>query len=83
MDLILTSAGSYPRIGETPEAQRHRRAYAQRERGEISDVEWRAVEDEVAGQVVREADRRRARRGDRDKLAAMMTAVRAARAELS
>ena len=54
MDLILTSAGSYPRIGETPEAQRHRRAYAQRERGEISDVEWHAVEDEVAGQVVRE-----------------------------
>jgi 5-methyltetrahydropteroyltriglutamate--homocysteine methyltransferase len=54
MELILTSAGSYPRIGETPEAQRHRRAYAQRERGEISDVEWRAVEDEVAAQVVRE-----------------------------
>jgi methionine synthase II (cobalamin-independent) len=54
MGLILTSAGSYPRIGETPEAQRHRRAYAQRERAEISDVEWRAVEDEVAGQVVRE-----------------------------
>jgi methionine synthase II (cobalamin-independent) len=53
-DLILTSAGSYPRIGETPEAQRHRRAYSQRERAEISDVEWRAVEDEVAGQVVRE-----------------------------
>jgi 5-methyltetrahydropteroyltriglutamate--homocysteine methyltransferase len=54
MNLILTSAGSYPRIGETPDAQRHRRAYAQRERGEISAVEWRAVEDEVAEQVVRE-----------------------------
>jgi 5-methyltetrahydropteroyltriglutamate--homocysteine methyltransferase len=54
MELIVASAGSYPRIGETPEAQRHRRAYAQRERGEISDMEWRAVEDEVAGQVVRE-----------------------------
>jgi 5-methyltetrahydropteroyltriglutamate--homocysteine methyltransferase len=54
MELILTSAGSYPRIGATTEAQRHRRAYAQRERGEISDVEWRAVEDEVAGDVVRE-----------------------------
>jgi 5-methyltetrahydropteroyltriglutamate--homocysteine methyltransferase len=56
MELILTSAGSYPRIGESREAQRHRRAYAQRERGEISDVEWRAVEDEVAGEVVREQD---------------------------
>ncbi len=44
MELILTSAGSYPRIGATSEAQRHRRAYAQRERGEISDAEWRAVE---------------------------------------
>jgi 5-methyltetrahydropteroyltriglutamate--homocysteine methyltransferase len=54
MELILTSAGSYPRIGETPEAQRHRRAYAQHERREISDAEWRAVEDEVAAQVVRE-----------------------------
>jgi 5-methyltetrahydropteroyltriglutamate--homocysteine methyltransferase len=54
MELILTSAGSYPRIGDTPDAQRHRRAYAQHERGEISDAEWRAVEDEVARQVVRE-----------------------------
>ena len=54
MELILSSAGSYPRIGATSEAQRHRRAYAQRERGEISDAEWRAVEDEVAEQVVRE-----------------------------
>jgi 5-methyltetrahydropteroyltriglutamate--homocysteine methyltransferase len=54
MELILSSAGSYPRIGATPEAQRHRRAYGQRERGEISDAEWRAVEDEVAEQVVRE-----------------------------
>jgi 5-methyltetrahydropteroyltriglutamate--homocysteine methyltransferase len=54
MELILSSAGSYPRIGETPEAQRHRRAYAQQERGEISGAEWRAVEDEIAEQVVRE-----------------------------
>jgi 5-methyltetrahydropteroyltriglutamate--homocysteine methyltransferase len=54
MELILSSAGSYPRIGETPESQRHRRAYAEHERGEISDAEWRAVEDEVAQHVVRE-----------------------------
>lgn len=54
MELILSSAGSYPRIGATTEAQRHRRAYAQRERGEISEAEWLAVEDEVAEQVVRE-----------------------------
>ena len=54
MELILTSAGSYPRIGETPDTQRHRRAYAQHERGEISGTEWRAVEDEVAEHVVQE-----------------------------
>lgn len=54
MEMILTSAGSYPRIGESPETQRHRRAYAQRERGEISETEWRGVEDEVAQQVVQE-----------------------------
>src|SRR5262245_49713174 len=54
MELILSSAGSYPRIGETSEAQRHRQAYAQRERGEISDAEWRMVEDEAAAHVVRE-----------------------------
>jgi 5-methyltetrahydropteroyltriglutamate--homocysteine methyltransferase len=54
MDFILTSAGSYPRIGEGPEAQRHRRAYAARERGEISEAEWRTVEDETAVGVVRE-----------------------------
>ena len=54
MDFILTSAGSYPRIGEGAEAQRHRRAYASRERGEISEAEWQAVEDETAVGVVRE-----------------------------
>ena len=54
MDLILASAGSYPRIGDSPETQRHRRAYAQHERAEISDTEWRAVEDEVAQHVARE-----------------------------
>jgi 5-methyltetrahydropteroyltriglutamate--homocysteine methyltransferase len=54
MELILASAGSYPRIGDGPEAQRHRRAYAQRERGEISEAEWQAVEDETAVAVVRE-----------------------------
>jgi 5-methyltetrahydropteroyltriglutamate--homocysteine methyltransferase len=37
MELVLTHAGSYPRIGDAQELQRHRRAYAQRERGEISE----------------------------------------------
>ena len=43
MRLILTNTGSYPRIGDAPDAQRHRRAYARRERGELSEAEWRAA----------------------------------------
>ena len=54
MGLIVASAGSYPRIGDDQAGQRHRRAYGQRERGEISETEWQAVEDEVAVEVVRE-----------------------------
>ncbi len=54
MDLIVSSAGSYPRIGDAPELQRHRRAYGQRERGELSAEEWRKVEDEVVAEVIRE-----------------------------
>lgn len=54
MQLILASTGSYPRIGGAPGAQRHRRAYAQRERGEISEAEWQAVEDEVTQEVIAE-----------------------------
>lgn len=54
MRLILTNTGSYPRIGDAPDAQRHRRAYARRERGELSEAEWRAVEDEVTREVIAE-----------------------------
>lgn len=54
MQLILSTAGSYPRIGDGPDLQRHRRAYAQRERGDISAEEFRKVEDEVVAGVIRE-----------------------------
>lgn len=54
MQLILSTAGSYPRIGDAPDLQRHRRAYAQRERGDISPEEFRKVEDEVVAGVIRE-----------------------------
>ena len=54
MELILSSAGSYPRIGVTPDTQRHRRADAPPERGAINATDWRAVVDEIAEQVVRE-----------------------------
>ena len=54
MRFIVASTGSYPRIGDAPEAQRHRQAYARRERGELSEAEWQAVEDEVSREVVAE-----------------------------
>src|SRR3989304_1622192 len=54
MQLILSSAGSYPRIGDAPDLQRHRRAYAQLERGEISAGEVTTVEDEGVTRGVRE-----------------------------
>jgi len=54
MELITAGTGSYPRIGDSGSAQRHRRAYAQRERGELSEAEWQSVEDEVTAEVVHE-----------------------------
>lgn len=54
MQLILSSAGSYPRIGDAPDLQRHRRAYAQLERGEISAGEFTTIENEVVTGVIRE-----------------------------
>jgi 5-methyltetrahydropteroyltriglutamate--homocysteine methyltransferase len=54
MELILTNAGSYPRIGDAAHLQQHRRAYAQRERGEISEEAFRNVEEEITAEVIRE-----------------------------
>ena len=54
MELIVSHAGSYPRIGDAPALQRHRRAYAQRERRELSEEEFTKVEDEVTDEVIQE-----------------------------
>ena len=45
MQILLTSAGSYPRVGETPELQQLRRALAAWERQEASSDALRAAED--------------------------------------
>ena len=45
MQILLTSAGSYPRIGETPELQQLRRTIASWERQEASADSLRAAED--------------------------------------
>ncbi len=54
MELLSASTGSYPRIGDRPEQQRHRQAYARHERGGISDEEFERVQDEVTRGVIEE-----------------------------
>lgn len=54
MKIVATSAGSYPRIGDSPEQQRHRQAYARLERGEISLEEFERIQDEVTQEVIEE-----------------------------
>lgn len=54
MELLTTNAGSYPRIGDPPEQQKLRRAYAQWEKGEFSDEKFEEVQNEVADEVIRE-----------------------------
>lgn len=54
MELILANHSSYPRVGASREQQRLRRAYAQRERGEISADDFNRVQDSVVAEVVEE-----------------------------
>jgi len=57
MEIIATSAGSYPRIGTAPEKQRLRNEYARLEKGELSEKEFQAVQDEVTHEVIEEQRR--------------------------
>ena len=54
MELIASSAGSYPRIGDGVEQQRHRRAYGQLERGDITGEEFERVQDDVTKEAIEE-----------------------------
>ena len=54
MEILTASAGSYPRIGDRPEEQRHRQAYAQWKRGEISSEEFERVQDEATREIIEE-----------------------------
>jgi len=45
MKLVTASAGSYPRIGKTPELQLLRQTIAQCESGKKTDADLRAAED--------------------------------------
>ena len=52
--MLTANTGSYPRIGDKPEQQKHRQAYARWEKGEISDEEFMRVQDEVTKEVIHE-----------------------------
>lgn len=54
MELRLANHSSYPRIGASREQQRLRRAYAQRERGEISAEVFNQIQDSVVAEVIEE-----------------------------
>ncbi|MFZ8802465.1 MAG: hypothetical protein ACO2PO_05665, partial [Candidatus Calescibacterium sp.] len=57
VELITASAGSYPRIGDTEELQKLRRAWAKRETGEISEEEFRNVQKEFIELAIREQEK--------------------------
>ncbi len=54
MELVLANTGSYPRIGDSPELQRLRRAHGERERGDLTGESFAKLQDEVTTEVVRE-----------------------------
>lgn len=54
MSVLTTSAGNYPKIGDSTEEQKLRRALHQLDKGEISDEDLEKVLAEVTQEVVRE-----------------------------
>ena len=54
MKLLATNAGSYPRIGKTPELQLLRQTIAQREKGQKSEADLRAAEDSLTRAALHE-----------------------------
>ncbi len=52
--MILTGMGSYPRIGDTTELQRFRRAIHRFDRNEIDRDDLMAVADDVTAEIIRE-----------------------------
>lgn len=52
--MILTGMGSYPRVGDTTEQQRFRRAIHRLDRGEIDRDDLIAVADDVTAEIIQE-----------------------------
>lgn len=56
MKLLLTSAGSYPRIGDTPEQQQLRRTHAARDRQETTEEALHAAEGALTRAALKEQE---------------------------
>lgn len=54
MNLSLTNAGSYPRIGDTPELQILRQTLARFDRQEVTEADIRRAEDEMVRRAIAE-----------------------------
>lgn len=54
MKITCATHSSYPRVGEGTGGQRLRQAYGGRERGELDDAAYGAVQDDVAREVLEE-----------------------------
>ncbi len=54
MRLVCANHSAYPRVGESPESQRVRRAYRDRERGDIDDAGYLEVVRDYAAEIMRE-----------------------------
>jgi 5-methyltetrahydropteroyltriglutamate--homocysteine methyltransferase len=54
MKVLAANTGSYPKIGSSPDKQKHREAYAKWEKGEITDEEFEDIQREVIKEVIEE-----------------------------
>ncbi len=54
MKLLSANTGSYPKIGSDPKKQKFRVAYAKWEAGELSDEQFKKIQDEVVKEVIDE-----------------------------
>ncbi|HVA00506.1 MAG TPA: hypothetical protein VMV34_02515 [Terriglobia bacterium] len=54
MELVLSNHSSYPRIGDDPAGQRLRRTIAQREKGEKTEADLRAAENQMTERALAE-----------------------------
>jgi 5-methyltetrahydropteroyltriglutamate--homocysteine methyltransferase len=54
MQIIAANHSSYPKVGDRPEQQAHRQAYAQLEKEEISKEDFGKVQEQVVKEVIQE-----------------------------